>query len=138
MYQSQNELSTKQIIGQNLKSFIESTGRSQKWISDRTDIPKSTFYKLLNGEGDLEKHIEKIVELFGIDNPFYFHDLNFKLPKTIDQVRAESDITTLAAANYVAVKEEQKEFKQTLEMLSDFINMIEILKKNSNNEELTF
>lgn len=129
-----HDINIKTIVGNNLKKFIESTGRSQKWISERTSIPKTTYYKLLNGEGDLEKHIEKITELFGIDDPFYFYNKDFQTPKSIEQIRAESDITNLAAANYVAVQGEEMEFKQTLEMLNDFINMIDILKKNTDHD----
>lgn len=119
-------LNVKVTIANNLKEFIESTGRSYAWIISRTDIPETTFYKLLNGEGDLEKHIEKIIKVFGIEDPFYFHNINFVPPNHV-----ESDLTTLAAANYDAIGDEQEEFKETMIMLNDFINMIEILKRNT-------
>ncbi|MBQ0139384.1 MAG: hypothetical protein KBT36_08815 [Kurthia sp.] len=123
----------KTIISNNLNDFIKSTGRSHSWIMEKADIPKTTFYKLLNGEGDLEKHIEKIINLFGIDDPFYFHTTDFVPPKSIQEIKAESDLRNLAAANYIAV-EDKKEivaFEETIDILDDFITMIDILKKNN-------
>lgn len=110
----------------NLKDFIEHTGRSHQWIITKSGIPKSTYYKMLNGEGDLDKHIVKIIDLFGIDNPYYFHSVNFKI-----EARQESDITKHIAANYVQVEGEKEAFIETLTMMNDFVNMIDILKRNN-------
>lgn len=131
-----NSTSMRTIIADNLNSYIESSGRSASWIMTKTGIPKSTYYKLLKGEGDLDKHLEAIIELFGINDPFYFHNANFVKPKSIEEIRKESDITNLAAANYHALNGEEKEFKQTMEILNDFIDMIEILKNNNSNTYL--
>ena len=114
------------IVSNNLKEFIEYTGRSYAWFIKKTEIPKTTFYKFLDGEGDIDKHIPKILDLFGIDDPFYFHKKDFKLPQ-----RQKRDIYKLEPSNYVLVKGEEKEFEKTLDMLNDFINIIDILKKNN-------
>lgn len=116
----------KVIVSNNLKEFIEYTGRSYDWFIKKTEIPKATFYKLLDGKGDSDKHIQKILDLFGIDDPFYFHKKDFKLPQ-----RQKRDKTKLGASNYVLVKGEEKEFEKTMNMLNDFITIIDILKKNN-------
>ncbi|MGE7983743.1 hypothetical protein [Solibacillus sp. NPDC093137] len=125
--QNRDTRDPKIIVSNNLKEFIEYTGRSYSWFIKKTEIPKTTFYKVLNGEGDIDKHIQKILDLFGIDDPFYFHKTDFKLPQREKKV----DITKMAAANYVFEKGEEKEFQKTLNMLNDFINIIDILKKNN-------
>lgn len=125
------DVSTKQIIAQNLKTFIDYTGRSYAWFIEKTNIPSATFYKLVNGEGDIEKHIPKIRKLYGIDDPFFFHTTDFKLPERAEK---PTDITQLAAANYVYVQGEEKDFEDTLNMLNDFVNVLELLKKNTIND----
>ncbi|MBM7608622.1 hypothetical protein JOD29_001869 [Lysinibacillus composti] len=127
-----NSYNMKTIISKNLNDYIKSTGRSHVWIMEKAEIPKTTYYKLLNGEGDLEKHIEKIINLFGIDDPFYFHTKDFAPPKSIQEIQAELDLRNLAAANYIAVEDKQEiaAFDETVEILDDFITMIDILKRN--------
>lgn len=122
----------KQVIGENIKNYIDSVGRTHQWVMDKTGIPKATFYKLLKGEGDLTKGIEKISKLFGIKDTFYFYKEDFQPPLTLEEKKKTSDIRNFAAANYVAVEGEEKEFNETLEILDDFIKMIEILKSYKN------
>lgn len=117
----------------NLKDFIEHTGRSHQWIISKSGIPKSTYYKMLNGEGDLDKHIVKIIDLFGIDNPYYFHNVNFKI-----EARQDPDITKHIAANYVQVEGEKEAFIETLTMMNDFVNMIDTLKRNNSTNNIKY
>jgi len=123
---------TKRMVGENIKKYIDSVGRTHQWVIEKAGIPKATFYKLLKGEGDLIKGIEKINDLFGITDAFYFYREDFQPPETLEERQKKSDIRNFAAANYVSVKGEEKEFQETLETLDDFIRMIELLKLYDN------
>ncbi|TKI13691.1 hypothetical protein FC696_10020 [Bacillus wiedmannii] len=118
----------KRIVGENIRIYLEATGRTHQWIMEKGGIPRATFYKLLKGEGDLTKGIEKINELFGIKDEFYFYKSDFKPPLKLEEKQKRSDIRNFAAANYVAVEGEEKEFQTTLDTLDDFIRMIELLR----------
>lgn len=119
---------TQTVITKNLKAFIEHTGRSHAWFIKKTAIPQDAFDRLLQGEGDIHTHIPKILSLFGIDDPLYFHQTDFKLP---ERKQRNLDLRQLATLHQADVPGEEKEFEKTLKMLNDFINMIEILKKNT-------
>lgn len=118
----------KRIVGENIRIYLEATGRTHQWIMEKGGIPRATFYKLLKGEGDLTKGIEKINELFGIKDEFYFYKSDFKPPLKLEEKQKRADIRNFAAANYVAVEGEEKEFQTTLDTLDDFIRMIELLR----------
>ncbi|PEA86353.1 hypothetical protein [Bacillus thuringiensis] len=122
----------KKIVGENIRMYLEATGRTHQWVMDKGGIPKATFYKLLKGEGDLTKGIEKINELFGIKDDFYFYNSEFKPPLKLEDKLKRSDIRNFVAANYVTVEGEETEFKNTLDTLDDFIRMIELLKPYNN------
>ncbi|NRD80848.1 hypothetical protein HPT25_26325 [Bacillus sp. BRMEA1] len=120
-------MDTKKIVGENIRLYIDSVGRNNQWVINKTGIPRATFYNLLNGEGDLSKGIEKLNELFGIKDPFYFFTEDLQLPQTLKEKQRKAEFR-----NLVAAEGEEKEFQKTLDILSDFIKMIELLRPYEN------
>ena len=116
-----------EIIGENIKNYIDAVGKSHKWVYERADIPKPTFYKLLRGEGDLNKTISKLNTLFRIEDPFYFYNTEFKVPRTIKEIKEQSNIQNFSAASYNG-NDENGYFKETMNMLEDFISMIDVIE----------
>lgn len=126
--ENKDTVSTKIIVANNLKKFIKHTGRSPAWFTKKTGISKITYHQILNGEGDIDQYAQRIINLFGIKDPFYFHKNDFKLPSF---QKRDTNLTELLKTNWELVKGEEREFENTLIMLNDFINVIEILKKNN-------
>lgn len=121
---------SKETIIKNLQQFINFTQRSNSWFIEKTNISKEDFENLLNGEGDILNNIEKILQLYGIENKLYFHQEDFKLP---ERPRNQL-ITDLPSIHREEVKNEETEFKLTMEMLDDFVNIFELLKANQVNK----
>lgn len=115
------------IVGDNIKLYIEAIGKSQKWVYEKADISKGSFYKLLKGEGDLNRTIPKLNKLFRIQNPFYFYEENFIPPKTIQTIKKGATIQQQMAASYHG-DADNPEFQETITMLEDFISMIDTLE----------
>lgn len=121
---------SKETIIKNLQQFINFTQRSNSWFIEKTNISKEDFENLLNGEGDILNNIEKILQLYGIENKLYFHQEDFKLPER----PRNRLITDLPSIHREEVKNEETEFKLTMEMLDDFVNIFELLKANQVNK----
>lgn len=121
---------SKETIIKNLQQFINFTQRSNNWFIEKTNISKEDFENLLNGEGDILNNIEKILQLYGIENKFYFHQKDFKLPER----PRNRLITDLPSIHREEVKNEETDFKLTMEMLDDFVNIFELLKANQVNK----
>lgn len=120
-----NEFNFEKIVAKNVRDYIEAVGKSHKWVYERSGIPKATFYNLLKGEGDINKNIPKLNKLFRIDDPFYFYNENIQLPRTLDEIESDS-IEVYAAASFAGSG--SQEFKESMQILEDVINMIHILK----------
>lgn len=123
---NQNELN--QLVGRNIKLYIEATGKSPKWVYERAGMTKSTYYDLLKGSGDINKNVQKINRLFRINEPFYFYNEQFVPPKTIEQIDLESNLINVAAASYHKSGDEHR-LDETMIMLEDFISMIDVLER---------
>lgn len=67
-----------QIVGENIKKYIEATGKSQKWVYQKSGMTRSVFYNLLKGKGDVMKNAEKIAKVFRIKDPLYFYNQKFE------------------------------------------------------------
>lgn len=115
------------IVADNIKVYIEAIGRSQKWVYEKAGITKSSFYKLMRGEGDLNKTIEKLNKLFRIEDPFYFYNIDFHPPRTVQAIKERSTLHHQMAASYHGDTNDVS-FKETLDMLEDFISMIDVLE----------
>lgn len=113
------------IVARNVKNYIEAVGKSQKWVYERSGIPKATFYNLLKGEGDINKSIPKLNKLFRIQDPFYFYNENIQLPRTLEELEADS-IKNFSAASFNGTDSEA--FKETMIILDDIINIIHTVK----------
>jgi hypothetical protein len=113
-----------EIVARNVKNYIEAVGKSQKWVYERSGIPKATFYNLLKG-GDINKSIPKLNKLFRIQDPFYFYNENIQLPRTLEELEADS-IKNFSAASFNGT--DSQEFRNTMAMLDEIINMIHTLK----------
>ncbi|MBR2757541.1 MAG: helix-turn-helix transcriptional regulator, partial [Exiguobacterium sp.] len=84
-----NQKEINQLVGKNIKLYIEAVGKSPKWVYERAGMTKSTYYDLLKGNGDINKNVQKINKLFRINEPFYFYNEQFVPPKTIEQIELE-------------------------------------------------
>ncbi|MEY8742066.1 hypothetical protein AB9M62_21565 [Bacillales bacterium AN1005] len=115
------------IVAKNIKTYIEAVGKSQKWVYEKSSISKAAFYKLLRGEGDLNRTVPKLNKLFRIQDPFYFYSTDFVPPRTITQIKENSSIQNQMAASYHG-EVNDPDFKRTMNMLEDFISMIDVLE----------
>lgn len=120
-----NEKDINAIVAQNVKAYIDAIGKTQKWVYERSEIPRATFYNLLKGEGDINKSIPKLNQLFRINDPFYFYNENIQLPLTLEELEADS-IKNFSAASFNGT--DNKAFRDTMRVLDDVINMIHTLK----------
>ena len=130
-----NEKSMNEIVANNIKSYIEARGKSHKWVIERTKMSKGTFYNLLKGEGDIFKHVEAISRLFKIEDPDFFFKVDFQIPLGIQEIRANQHIHNLAAASYYS-SADTSEFHNTMNILDDFITMIDALEIVSRMEQV--
>lgn len=120
-----NEGDINVIVARNIENYIRAIGKSKKWVYERSGIPKATFYNLLNGEGDINKSIPKLNKLFRIQDPFYFYNENIQLPRTLDELEADS-IKNFSAASFNGT--DSAAFRETMTILDDVINIIHTLK----------
>lgn len=120
-------MTTNQIVGRNIRNYIEASGKSKKWVQEKSGMTKSVFYNLLNGEGDVMKNTEKISKVFRIKDPLYFYKKDFEAPMPLNELIDSTSITKKIAASYHGDRT-NKDFTDTLEMLDDFISMIDILE----------
>ncbi|MGE7920643.1 hypothetical protein ACQKM9_17160 [Viridibacillus sp. NPDC093762] len=120
-----NEGDINVIVARNVKNYIDAVGKSQKWVYERSGIPKATFYNLIKGEGDINKSIPKLNKLFRIQDPFYFYNENIQLPRTLEELEADS-IKNFSAASFNGTDSEA--FRETMTILDEIINMIHTLK----------
>lgn len=116
---------TKRIIAENIKKYIEAKGIKHSWIIERIDITKPTFYKLLKGEGNITQFEQKILKLFRIKDPFYFHQTDIDLPKSIIETNQGQNFMDFVALSYHG--EESKEFNDGMEVFREFVELIDVL-----------
>ena len=113
------------IVVQNVKNYIETIDKSQQWVYERSNMSKTEFDNLLNGQGDLKKSIQRLNKLFRIKDPFYFYNEHIQLPSTLAELEADS-IRNLSPTLFNG--KDNKEFKETMIILNDVMNMIHTLK----------
>lgn len=118
-----------EIVGRNVKAYIEAIGKSHKWVYEKAGIAKPTFYNLLKGEGDVSKSVEKLNQLFRISNPTYFYDEEIKLPKNVDALE-QASIKNFSAASFNA--KDSEAFRETMGVLDDMMTIIHALKSAKN------
>lgn len=113
------------LVAKNVNAYIKALNKSKKWTYERSGIPKATFFNLLQGKGDINKSIPKLNKLFRINDPFYFYKEEIKLPRNLVDIENDS-IKNFSAASFNGTDHEN--FKETMSILDDAINMIHILK----------
>lgn len=114
------------IVGNNIRDFIKARGKQHTWVLERTGMNKKTFYNLLNGKGDVAKQTEIIAKVFRKD-PLYFYQNDIKLPYSDEEIDKQHSFVNSVAASYHD-NGDRDEFLETIEILDEFIEMIDVLK----------
>lgn len=122
----------KKMIANNIKKYIDAKGVKHTWVMERIDVSKPTFYKLIKGDGNVDQFEEKILNLFRIKDPFYFHQIELQLPKTVEMINEEKNFMDYAALSYHG--EENDEFTKGMEVFRGFVELIDILHAVSQGE----
>lgn len=117
---------TKKIIGNNVKRFLEAKGVKHRWVMERLNISKGAFYGFLKGEGNVDQFEEKILKLFRIGDPFYFHRKEIELPKSIKEKIREQNFINFAALSLNG--EVDDEFKAGMKVFREFVELIDVLE----------
>ncbi|MGY0691352.1 hypothetical protein ACW2QC_01005 [Virgibacillus sp. FSP13] len=121
---------TKRIIGENIKNYLEAKGVKHSWVIDRLGISKGAFYNFLRGEGNVDQFEQKILKLFRIKDPFYFHRKEIELPKSIKEKNEEQNFMDFAALSFHGADSE--DFKEGMRAFRDIVELIDVLKPLSN------
>ncbi|HDX9701703.1 TPA: hypothetical protein ROY42_005626 [Bacillus thuringiensis] len=112
----------KKIVGNNIKTFIESRERKNSWVIERTGIGKNAYYDMLNGKGNIDEHITKLNTLFGIKDPMYFYktDYDYNKPRVIFN-RKEIALKLVGDKN-------NRELNDGIEVFLELAELIDVLK----------
>jgi len=117
---------TKKIIGENVKNYLEAKGVKHNWVIDRLGVSKGAFYNFLRGEGNVDQYEQKILKLFRIKDPFYFHRKEIELPKSISEKNEKQNFMDFAAPSFHGADSE--EFKEGMRAFRDIVELIDVLK----------
>lgn len=85
------------------------------------------FKKIISANYQIAK-IEKILTLFNIKDPDYFSQKIFELPQHVNK----RDIKDYAKLYAEKVPGEERDFEQSMCMISDFVSLIELMNKVNN------
>ncbi|GEL77076.1 hypothetical protein [Tenuibacillus multivorans] len=121
---------TKKIIGENVKSYLEAKGIKHSWVIERLGVSKGAFYNFLRGEGNVDQYEQKILKLFRIKDPFYFHREEMALPNSISEKNKEQNFMDFAALSFHGADSE--EFKEGMKAFRDIVELIDVLKPLAN------
>lgn len=109
------------IAGENIRVFIESRELKNSWVMERAGIDKAAFYDMLNGKGNIDKHIKKLSVFFEIDDPMYFYKTDYDYAKPKNPLhRKEAFLKQFAG--------EDNELNEGIEVFLDFVELIDVLK----------
>lgn len=110
------------IAGKNIRVFIESRDLKNSFVMERTGISKNAFYNMLNGKGNIEEHIKKLSDFFGIDDPMYFFKTNYdyKKPKNI--------LNRKERALELVDDKDSSELNEGIEVFLELVELIDVLK----------
>ncbi|MFD1361920.1 hypothetical protein [Lentibacillus salinarum] len=121
---------TKKIIGENVKKYLEAKGVKNNWVIDRLGISKGAFYGFLRGEGNVDQYEQKILKLFRIKDPFYFHHQEIELPQSIKEKNQAYRFMDFAALSFYGSDDEA--FKEGMRVFREFVELVDILEPLSN------
>ncbi|MEK4176430.1 hypothetical protein [Aeribacillus sp. FSL W8-0870] len=117
---------TKKIIGENIRKYLDAKGVKHSWVIDRLGISKGAFYRFLKGEGNVDQFEEKMLKLFRIKDPFYFHRKEMDLPKGVNEKIEEQNFMDFAALSLNG--EVNEAFKEGMKVFREFVELIDVLK----------
>ncbi|WP_336769718.1 hypothetical protein [Bacillus bombysepticus] len=119
----------KKIIGNNIKTFIDSRELRHEWVMERVGIGNDEFYDMLDGIGIIDGHVSKINEFFGIDDPMYFRktDIEFKKPKVY--LNRKEGLLRQVALSYPG--KIPPNLKEGLEVFVELVELVDVLKATS-------
>src|SRR5690625_4384254 len=117
---------TKKIIGENVKVFLEAKGVKHKWVMERLGISKGAFYGFLKGEGNVDQFEEKILKLFRISDPFYFHRKEIELPRGLSEKLEEQNFMDFAVLSLNGKVND--EFKEGMKVFREFVELVDVLE----------
>lgn len=122
------------IVGNNIRNFIAAKNKQHTWVIERTGMSKKTFYNLLDGKGNVTKHTEVIAKLFRKD-PLYFYQNELELPSSTLEINEKYNFVNLAAASY-HVDHDKVEFLETMKILDEFIEIVDVMKTVVEDKEI--
>jgi len=117
---------TKKIVGENVRKFLEAKGVTHKWVMDRLSISKGAFYGFLRGEGNVDQFEEKILKLFRIRDPFYFHQKEMEFPKRVNSEIQKQNFINSAALSLNG--EVDEDFEKGMEIFREFVELIDVVE----------
>ncbi|WP_214849752.1 hypothetical protein [Exiguobacterium sp. s138] len=118
--------SIEEIVSRNLQVYLETIGKTHKWVYERAGMSKPTFYNLLKGKGDIKGGITRLNRVFRISDPTYFYQQDFKVPMSIHDLQNTATLKQQAAANYHAFGPSPV-MDETFETLEEIITMLDVL-----------
>lgn len=116
----------KKIVGNNIKTFIESRERKHSWVIERTGIKKNAYYDMLNGKDIIDEHITKLNRLFRIKDPMYFYKTDFDYAKPKNLLNRKENFLNHVTLSYQG--EITPELIEGFEVFFDFVELIDVLK----------
>ncbi|MCT4781397.1 MULTISPECIES: hypothetical protein [Exiguobacterium] len=126
--------SIEEVVSRNLRAYLETIGKTHKWVYERAGMSKPTFYNLLKGKGDLKGGITRLNRVFRISDPTYFYKEDFKVPTSIQDLQSTATLKQQAAANYHALGPSPV-IDETFETLEGIIAMLDVLHSFDEVEE---
>ncbi|BCD00023.1 hypothetical protein BC30048_2925 [Bacillus cereus] len=119
-------INSNKIIGENIKSFIESRDLRMDWVMEMAGIDRTAFYDMLKGKGKIDIHVNKINELFGIDALNFFYTSNRNDYRRVNHLDRKGNFFKSIGLEHNNINEQ--ELKECLEVFLEFVELIDILK----------
>lgn len=115
-----------QLVGENVRKYIESRGISHSWVMERTGIKKTAYYNFLNGKGNVEQYLAKINRLFRIEDPFYFYRKNMDFePPTLYRSGVDEFMSQVSLSFH---GEKDEAFMHGMRLIGEFVELIDVLQ----------
>lgn len=118
-----------EIVARNIKAYVKAIGKTNKWVYEKADMSKPTYYNLLAGKGEVTRNVEKLNRLFRIQDPMYFYQSDFTPPLSIEEIEKAKNLQQLAAANYhvASTGPEAQQLQHTFKTLDEVIDLLDTL-----------
>lgn len=122
-------LTIEEVVAKNVKAYIQAIGKTNKWVFERAGMSKQTFYNLLSGKGEVTRNVEKLNNLFRIQDPMYFYQTDFVPPRSVMDMKHEMRLQQHAAANFHVGTSgtESEQLQRTFSTLEEVIELLDTL-----------